>query len=102
MSEFHRSELLALSDDEAGKLFKQFVSQIDDWANKQWSGKAQLVVGLSFMACAQLVKQAHDSNAGTLKMTLSDVTLNDAPAGDWRINIKQIKAPAHSSGEREP
>lgn len=91
--EFHKSELLALSDAEAGKMFKQFVSEIDDWANKEWSDKSRLVVGLSFMACAQLVKQAHDSNAGTLKMTLSDVTLEGGDAGDWKLTLKQIRAP---------
>lgn len=86
--EFHKSELLALSDAEAGKMFKQFVSEIDDWANKEWSEKSRLVVGLSFMACAQLIKQAHDSNAGTLKMTLSDVTLEGGDAGDWKLYSK--------------
>lgn len=91
--QFHRSELLALSDTEAGKLFKQFVSEIDEWANKEWSDKSRLVVGLSFMACAQLVKQAHDSNAGTLKITLSDVTLEGADAGDWKLTLKQSRAP---------
>lgn len=99
--EFHRSELLALSDGEAGKLFKQFVSGIDDWANKTWTEKSRLVVGLSFMACAQLIKQAHDSNAGTLKMTLSDVTLEGVDAGDWKLTIKQIRAPSASPPSSE-
>lgn len=91
--EFHRSELLGLSDLEAGKLFKQFVAGIDDWANKTWKGKAKIVVGLSFMACAQLIKQAHDSNAGTLKLTMSEVTLEGGDAGDWQVMIRQTKAP---------
>jgi hypothetical protein len=97
MAEFHRSKLLALSDVEVGKLFKQFIGQIDDWANKQWSDKAELIVGLSFMACAQLVKQAHDCNANTLMMTLMDVTLEGGSAGDWKLTLKQIKPPSCKS-----
>lgn len=91
--EYSRSELLDLSDAEIGALCRQFISQIDDWANKQWATKADVVVGLGFMACAQLIKQARDCNAGTLTLTMSEVTLEGGDAGDWRVHIEQIKAP---------
>jgi hypothetical protein len=89
----NRSDLLNLSDTELGRLARQFIAGVDDWANKQWASRAQTVVGLAFMATAQLVKQAHDCDAGELKMTLNDVTLEGQSAGDWRINVKRIKAP---------
>jgi hypothetical protein len=101
--QFHRSDLLDLSDAEAGKLFKQFISEIDDWANKEWSDKSRLVVGLSFMSLAQLVKQAHDSNAAELKMTLSDVILEGKTSGDWLLTLRRLNMEkgADSAHERK-
>lgn len=88
-----KSELLDLSDSEIGAMCRQFITKIDNWANKQWKDKADLAVGLSFMSSAQLIKTAHDSNAGELNIDYSDVTLAGGPAGDWRLELKQTRAP---------
>ena len=91
--DYTKSDLLKLSDRQLGAMCRQFIVKIDDWANKEWSEKADLVVGLSFMCSSQLIKMAHDSNAGELNIDYSDVTLNNGPAGDWRLELRQTRAP---------
>jgi hypothetical protein len=89
--DWRRTDLLAMSDEAAGRMIKSFVAGVEDWAGREWADKAKLTVGLGFMANAQLVKMAHDSNAGMLRITLEDVTLDGKSAGDWLLRLERLE-----------
>lgn len=77
-------------DDAAlGKMAKCLALKLDDIAND-----AEGFRKVAALSCAMmLVAAAHDSNADKLSFDLTGHSTKGVLTGDWRVTIKQIRAP---------
>jgi hypothetical protein len=85
------------SDEELGRCFKAFAEQVERQSGKQWSGDAEMRLGLMNMGLQQAIKMAAESNAETFTYTAKGFHSAGVKLGDWRVVIERVPPPPAAS-----
>lgn len=83
---------LQLTNEEAGSWLRWFAGKAyESWAKQRETDEAtNMRLGLLTLGVLQLVKNAHEMNAGQLTFKMDKVTLDGAEAGDWELKITAL------------
>lgn len=81
-----------LSDAELGRCFKAFAESVEEQSAKDWSGDAEMRLGLMQMGLMQAIKMAAESNAETFAYTATGFHTEGRQLGDWTVTITRADA----------
>lgn len=76
-----------LSDADLGRCFKAFAAQVEETAQKDYSGDAEMRLGLMQMGLMQAIKMAAESNAEAFTYTASGFHSEGKQLGDWSVTV---------------
>lgn len=83
-----------MTDADLGRCFKAFAEQVEAQSQKDWSGDAEMRLGLMQLGINQAIKMAAESNAETFTYTATGFHSEGVQHGDWRVTISRAKAAA--------